>query len=428
MTPMKTKLLLTGICAVLSLYGYAGTKDDSANCEVVADSSLTAFEYRWPNLKQAYDKYIDGDFQEAITLIHKADDAGENANMLPYLLGLVYAQADSLSQAYDIAFDMIRKDMYDEMAREILSAAISKNPGFADELFQSIRLPREDTDCNKDSVGTMYEIYAQCFLDAHSNTLAYKYADIANSYSPSIASSLLKAESLRKQQRFDEALAIVNPLLDCEEPSISAICEKCMILRCMKQHSEEIDLLKSTYEAWHPADDHFYYDAIYNKALGEAYTAAGDSVATLSHAVKYFNEAAGDFVAADSFFYRESNASDRAEVYLRTGICLSRFGYKSDEAKRYFNMALEGGYSPTLCYAYLGNREEALKALKWYYGNAISAAVYSVLGDTDTALSYLELAFSRGEYSPAATEVDINFRSIVSNPRYKQLVAKFNPN
>lgn len=429
MNPMKTKLLLTGICAVLSLYGYAGTKDDGDNCEVVADSSLPAFEYRWPNLKQAYDKYIDGDFQEAITLIHKADDAGENANMRSYLLGLAYAQADSLSQAYDLAFDMIREDIGDEMAREILSTAISKNPGFADELFRSILPPQEDADCNKDSVGTMYEVYAQGFLDAHSNTLAYKYADIASSYRPSLTSSLLKAASLRKQQRFDEALAIVNPLVDCESPSIGAIREKCTILRYMKQHDKEIKLLNSTYKAWLQTDDQFYSKAHYNKALGEAYAVVGNSIATLSLAVKCFNESAGKFTMADCYEYRPSNAVNKAEVQLRTGICLSRFGYKEDDAKRYFNEALaSGAASDALCYAYLGDRDKAIEAIGWDYSNAVKAAIYYVLGDIDTALSYLESAFAEGEYSPAATEVDINLQGLTDDSRYKQIVAKFNPN
>lgn len=123
------------------------------------------------------------------------------------------------------------------------------------------------------------------------------------------------------------------------------------------------------------------------------------------------------------------------EYILRKGITYIKDG-KVKEGRSLVQLALDNvlqleepiGYE-AVAYAYLGEKE---KALEWvdkfeWYGDTNKAAVYAVLGDYDTALSYLKKALDTYRTAPAQLEYDINFTELRKHPSYQQLIKGFKP-
>lgn len=127
-------------------------------------------------------------------------------------------------------------------------------------------------------------------------------------------------------------------------------------------------------------------------------------------------------------YYEELNAM-KANLMLRRGIIYHLNGNK-DAANDCFNEVL-GTEPPSMrcmAFAYLGQRDEALKIAESYsrlYSFLVS--IYNILGDTDKALECLGEAYSKGILSPHQTKYDIGQRSLLDDPRYPSIRAKFAP-
>lgn len=122
--------------------------------------------------------------------------------------------------------------------------------------------------------------------------------------------------------------------------------------------------------------------------------------------------------------------------YISRGAMLYKKG-RIEEANADFRKILEVDTVPEqmegafYAYFYLGQRDKAIKAMdealraddKGKYYDA--ACLYSLMGDTDKSLSYLEKALQDGFRRFAHIARDEDLKNLRKNPRYKSLIDKY---
>jgi len=154
-------------------------------------------------------------------------------------------------------------------------------------------------------------------------------------------------------------------------------------------------------------------EAIYLKGFAYAYLADyPNAIATF----KYFEK--------DSFGYSRFAKLELGKLYSISG--------KTAEAmpllKQYISKYPKDSTSVALCYAYLDNKEAALRMLpssKIRYIELTKAEVYSILYETEKALEQIEKLLECGydRFSVLANDIDlINIKNL---PKFKELLQKY---
>jgi tetratricopeptide (TPR) repeat protein len=123
-------------------------------------------------------------------------------------------------------------------------------------------------------------------------------------------------------------------------------------------------------------------------------------------------------------------------AYYLMGSAYSEMGMKFEAIEMHNKgISLGPGYESGLAIAYIraGQKEKAMEVItrmekykdSWWYAWGLAEA-YSVLGDKDKAMENLEIAYKlHGDFVPWV-QVDIYFKALLNDPRFKDIVSRLN--
>lgn len=369
---------------------------------------------------QNYDKIL----ADAKTVLSERPDSPDAL----YSLACAYFFLQDFDNMIAVATHLVELYPADTFANSLL---MMPGQAHADKVLASLRdaLAR-----HRESERVDKEMYLSVLTYAHATTcLGYGYLrEACDNFDTLVDNPLWGDDALR-------ALANCYRNMDRPEKSLVALervsseahdSRWITSLIIATRQTGDIDSALSSGNTWltaHPDDHEVAIIHATNLTLNGSYP---EAIAVLDSAEKSIRQG-----MAESVYYTYFVPNAEAllqEIALRRGIAHTLAG--DTEGGRADFHSIESGSDNSMymfAQAYLGNRDEALEAMQPYneYDGyyETKASIYNILGDTDKALEFLALSYEKNLWSPQRTRDDINQRSLLDNPGFAAVKAKFNP-
>lgn len=241
---------------------------------------------------------------------------------------------------------------------------------------------------------------------------------------------IIMASLLMQNGDSEEAINLLKPYVDdLESVSLSVFYNYILALRDNGKSEEAYTLYDKVLD--YDLDTEMRWRLLSDYAC--LYAANGD----YGKALPMFDSLVGEIETVYEEPEMAAYFTNLPELYLRRGIIYSILGDK-EKAKYDLTKALSftndeddyQGYEAT-AYAWLGDRENALKWVEIYNNDALDSTpifpVYAILGETEAAIRDLKHNFDNHLTSPDQIEYDPNYIHLRATPEYKELVKSFKP-
>lgn len=392
------------------------------------------------------------DLAEADFIAYKLQTEKENKNPADAYLGLatVYFNKGDYDKVLEMADKVIKINEFSSDAHYLRGRALSKL-GRDKESIQAY-FKTIESDVESDALNRLASPPEACYdyvVEQCDSLLLHNAQDSDAEFLTYLNAAILtvKVGVWAKQERNNDALAALlaskEPLFNELIANIYARLGAYDMAITMAKHNLEENSDSTDVSALCDIANYLYDSGDFKQAYRYANRAVNiePDYADAYEQRGWILKTMGDLDKAEQDYRYCIALDDKAGNYLSLARVLRLKGGNTDEVRSLLRSAIEadtvsGSFynNRPLCYALLGERENALKELEFCLANPVyrktdnchmAARTFAVLGDNENALRMLQMAFENGFRRFVHLDNDEFLSALKNSQQYVQLVAKY---